>query len=84
MQANRGEWQAWACLLQRWNLSEPVAALLEAAGPLTVVLAQCLYLGQPFLGKLLPAGQWDALAELLEEQENSRSFAAFLRQEDGN
>lgn len=82
MQVRQKDWQTWAQILQRWNLSEPVAALLDGAGPLTVLLAQFLHFGQPLLGRLLPAGQWDALAKLLEEQEESRSFAAFLREND--
>lgn len=57
------------------------AVLLEAAGPLLVFLAQFAYLGQPFFEKMMPAGQWAALAHLLEDSEESRRFAAFLREE---
>lgn len=72
----------WVQFLQRKGLDGLVAALLEAAGPLTLLLAQGIYLGQPFLGQLLPVGQWEVLAHLLEDREESRTFISFLRQEE--
>ena len=78
MGENRTFWPAWAHFLQRWGLQEPAAALLEAAGPLTAVLAQVVYFGQPFV----PGRQGLALAELLEDRQESQAFAAFLREEE--
>lgn len=78
----QGFWPEWAQLLQRRGLREPTAILLEAAGPLLLILAQLAYLGQPFFEKTMPAGQWTALAHLLENSEESRRFAAFLRGEE--
>lgn len=75
-------WHSWAQFLQHWEIDEPAAALLDGLGPVSIVLAQFLYAGQPFLGGVLPEGQWNALARLLESQEESRTFAAFLRRED--
>jgi len=57
-----------------------VAALLEAMGPLNIIFAQFVFIGQPFLGKTGSPNQWEALASLLENQEESRTFAAFLRE----
>ena len=74
-------WTGWAQFLQRFGLQQPAAVLLEAAGPLAWLFAQVVYLGQPFLDGSQNGGQWQALAGLLENQEESRSFAAFLREE---
>ncbi|MDR3575507.1 MAG: hypothetical protein P4L50_16735 [Anaerolineaceae bacterium] len=49
---------------------------------MTVLLAQLVYFGKPFFGGSLPVGQWDALAQMLERREDSRSFASFLRGEE--
>lgn len=75
-------WSGWARFLQRWGLRGPAAALLEAAGPLTVLLSQTIYLAHPFLRSSLQEGEWEALAALFEDQQESRGFAAFLRKED--
>jgi len=75
-------WSEWAHNLQRWGLRRPAAFVLESAGPLTVLLSQTIYLAQPFMRSGLQEGEWDALAALLEDQQESRAFAAFLRKED--
>lgn len=71
-------WGAWARFLQRWGLQGTASALLESAGPLNVLLAQLMYLGQPFL----PRDHTQALGHMLENKQESRAFAAFLREED--
>ena len=75
-------WPGWARLLQRIGVKQPAAAVLEAAGPLVWFAAQLIYVGQPFLESSPGGGQWQALARLLENQDESRSFAAFLREEE--
>jgi hypothetical protein len=75
----RSFWSSWAQFLQRWGVSEPVAAFLEALGPLSIVLAQFVYIGEPLLGRS-PAN-FRALAQMLEDREEARRFAAFLREE---
>jgi hypothetical protein len=60
-------------------VSEPVATFLEALGPLSIVLAQFVYIGEPLLGRS-PANA-RALAQMLEDREEVRRFAAFLREE---
>lgn len=74
-------WSRWARFLHRWGLEDFVAALLEAAGPLQFFAAQMLYVGEPLLSGALKPGEWQALVKLLEDQRESRSFAAFLREE---
>lgn len=56
--------------------------MLESGGPLTVLLSQTIYLAQPFLRTGVQESKWDALAALLEDQQECREFAAFLRKED--
>ena len=81
MQPDRSFWNEWALNLQRWGLREMVAALLDAAGPLTIFLAQFVYMGQPFLHGILPGDRLQAIAQLFENPDESRSFVNFLREE---
>ncbi len=81
MQKDRSFWPEWAHILQQWGLSEVAAALLEAAGPLNVFFAQVVFAGQPLLGQVVSKERLDALAGLFEDQEETRSFAAFIREE---
>lgn len=74
----RSQWAQWAHFLQRWGIRQPASAILEAAGPLSIIAAQLIYLGQPFLGG---SRSLQDFAQLLENKEESRSFAAFLREE---
>lgn len=80
MQADRTYWPAWVRFLHRWGVSEPFAALLESTGSLKLLFAQVVYLGQPLFGSDLQ--KWQALANLLENEAESRSFAAFIREEE--
>ena len=81
MDSDQHIWQAWAEKLHRWGLGSLVATFLEAAGPLTTIGAQVVYLTQPFLNFALRYDHIEALASLLEEPERTRTFAAFLREE---
>ena len=73
-------WQFWNRSLHRWGVQHLVASVLEAVGPLSLVGAQFVYLGQPLLSAALPAEHLDALARLLEDPLQSRAFAAYLRE----
>ena len=73
----RSEWSEWAESLRRFKLDVVAAWLLEAGGPLTVLGAQAVYLGQPFLG----GKKLDSVAHMLEEEEESQAFARYLRGE---
>jgi hypothetical protein len=70
-------WFQWAETLRRLKLDGFVAWLLEAGAPLTLLGAQAVYLSQPFLG----GKQLTAFAHMLEEEEESRAFATYLRGE---
>jgi hypothetical protein len=76
MQSNTA-WSQWADSLRRYKLDGLVAWFLEAGAPLTAVGAQMIYLTQPFLG----GNQAKAIAQMLEEEEETRRFAHFLRDE---
>ncbi len=80
MDDDRKIWETWAKALQRWGLDEIVATFLEALGPLTILGAQVVYMGQPLLTPLLPQRQLDAAAQVLEDMDTSRTFIAFLRE----
>jgi len=81
MQKERSFWPEWARFLQHTGLSEIVASLLCSAGPLTMFLAQVMYAGRPFIGQAVSNERFDAMIQLFEDQEESRSFAAFIREE---
>lgn len=72
---SRSEWSQWAESLRRLKLDGLAAWFLEAAGPLTVLGAQALYLSQPFIG----GKKLDSLANMLEEDEETQAFARYLR-----
>ena len=68
-----------SCSVSRWN--DRLLILLEAAGPLTILLAQAVILGQPFLSDPLKRERWAALAEMLENPAEAKAFASFLKEE---
>lgn len=58
-----------------------ISFLLEGGGPLIPLAAQLVYLGQPFLSGGNASRHLQALAELLEDREETLSFATFLRED---
>lgn len=81
MQTAHSTWTSWARFLQRWGLDGWASAALDAGGPLTILAAQAAYLGQPFLGKAGSGDSFLSLVTLLEDHEQGKAFAAFLREE---
>jgi hypothetical protein len=80
MNADRRFWQVWALTLHRWGLGDWISSLLEAAGPLTLLGAQAIYVTQPLLRTFTTDENLSALARLLEEPDQTQSFALFLRE----
>jgi hypothetical protein len=74
-------WQDWARILQRWGLQDIVASLLEAFGPLNLLGAQVVYLGQPLLGQLGATDYLEELAHMLEDRADTQAFINLLREE---
>lgn len=79
MAGNPNIWKCWAETLHRWGVRETVATLLEAIGPLNIIGAQVVYLGQPLLNMILPEDHVSAFANLLDDPEETHAFAQFLR-----
>lgn len=77
----RSAWLGWAKILHRYGLENVVAWALEAAGPLTLLGAQAIYIGGPLLRPALTDMQRDALAGLLENRTEALAFTTFLREE---
>jgi hypothetical protein len=80
MIADHPFWEIWTKTLRRWGMQALAASLLEAAGPLTTLGAQMIYLSQPVLNSVLPGGQIDALATLLDNPAETKRFIVFLRE----
>jgi hypothetical protein len=74
------ELQAWAQSLRQRGLHQFAAAFLEASGPLNLVGAQLVYLGQPVLSGIFAESKLQALGQLLEEPEKTRLFIHCLRE----
>jgi len=77
MQTPRVYWPAWAERLQHWKLTSFAAWLLEASGPFALLSSQALYFARPFFG----GKQIEALAHILEEDDEVQAFANYLREE---
>jgi hypothetical protein len=82
MDQNHHIWRDWSNQIHRWGVDQLVAAFLEAAGPLTVIGAQAIYLSQPFLKPVWPEERWQALTSLLEDAEQAQRFAELLRDQE--
>jgi hypothetical protein len=76
----RASWATWAEFLHRRGLEGLAAWALEAGHPLTVLGAQAIYLGGPLLRPVFSNGQIEALAGLLEDQNEALAFVAFLHE----
>ncbi len=81
METRHEIWQAWNRHLEKWGLQNFTAWLLEAFKPVNFLVAQLVYIGQPFLVLVAPRDHTDTLARLLEEPEEMHAFIHFLRQE---
>lgn len=71
-------WRNWAARLHSWGLNNWVASFLEAVGPLTTIGAQFIYISQPVLEVFFPQNHLEALANVLEEPEETRKFTQYL------
>jgi len=71
------KWHNWAETLRRYKLDGLASWLLEAGSPLNVLGAQALYATQPFVG----GEQLEAIAQMLEDEEETKAFTQFLREE---
>ena len=74
MVGNRYIWSRWSHRLQKWGLQDFTAWAFEAFGPLHLIGAQAVYLGQPFLQLVLPETHVKELAHVLEQPPAGRAF----------
>ena len=75
--SSRTNWSTWAEGLRRFRLDGFASLLLEAGAPLTLLGAQALYISQPFVG----GKQIESAAHMLEDEDETRAFAQYLRGE---
>jgi hypothetical protein len=80
MNADQHIWRTWITALRRWGLQDWVASFLEAAGPLAILGAQVVYVGQPLLDLALPDNHLEAAARLLEDATCTQAFVQMLRE----
>jgi hypothetical protein len=81
-QVERSFWPEWAKVLQRWGIDGVAAVLLESTGPFSILLAQLVYLGQPFFQQNVMGGQVQAVTHLLDDPKEKQAFVSFLREEE--
>ena len=74
---SRADWSTWAETLRRFKLDGLASWFLEAGSPLSMLGAQMLYIGQPFLG----GKQINTLAHMLEDEQETQAFVHYLRGE---
>jgi len=74
---SHADWSIWAETLRRFKLDGLASWFLEAGSPLSMLGAQMLYIGQPFLG----GKQIDTLAHMLEDEQETQAFVHYLRGE---
>jgi hypothetical protein len=77
MRTPRAYWPAWAERLRGWKLDAFAAWLLEAGGPFNLLGAQALYFAHPLVG----GEQIEAVAHMLEADDEVLAFASYLRNE---
>jgi hypothetical protein len=73
--------QEWAQRLRRWGLNQFAAAVLEASGPLNLIGAQMVYLGQPVLSSIFANRHLNTLAQILENPDQTQAFIHCLRED---
>jgi len=78
---NQYIWKKWADVLHRWGMEEMAATVLDALGPLKIIGAQAVYIGQPILNTIMPKDHVTAIARLLDKPEEAEAFTSFLRQQ---
>jgi len=81
MDKNHHIWRIWVKTLHRWGVQDLVASFLEAAGPLTLIGAQVIYLGQPLLNGIVPDGHLKVLTDVFEDDDQRVAFVNCLREE---
>lgn len=74
-------WRTWARSMYRWGVNDIVASFLEAAGPLTLLGAQIIYILHPLAVNQRFNNSLSVLADMLEKSEDTQVFINLLREE---
>jgi hypothetical protein len=81
MSFERSYWAGWVQFLQRWKLVNVASVFLESTAPLNIFFAQMVYMVLPLFRERTGSRSWEALAHMLENTNESRGFADYLREE---
>ena len=73
-------WQKWALNLQQKKMTAFALVLIEGAGPLRILASQFMLGCAPLINQV-GSTPWNSFAKMLEDSEQCRSFASFLREE---
>ena len=79
--SSRLSWPRWAEFLRQRRLESLASWAIDAFGPLMPLGAQVLVAGSPFLRPVVSSRQAALLADLLEDPDEVRAFARYLREE---
>jgi hypothetical protein len=80
MSENQPVLTTWVLALQHKGINKEVATILETAGSLSVLVAQLIYLSQPFLSWVVSSQSLDACARVLENSSTRQEFIARLKE----
>lgn len=80
MESTRAFWHRWAETLRQYQLNNIAASFLEAGSPLALLGAQALY----FSGGFIRNDQLTALANMLEDEQETHAFISFLTRDGDN
>jgi hypothetical protein len=73
-------WSEWVQKLQHNPLKGLYLTFLEGTGPLRLIFGQFMLAGAVFINPTATE-KWLAVAEMLEDEDQSKAFAALLREE---
>jgi hypothetical protein len=73
-------WSNWSEKIHELKLTGITLTLLEGAGPFRFILSQGLFAFLPFVSTNT-SSSWKAFAQMLENPDDTRSFAGYLREE---
>jgi hypothetical protein len=80
MDKNHHIWRIWGKTLHRWGLNDLLASFVEAAGPLSIIGAQLIYISQPILDGIVPDQHLTEITIVLENDDRRAEFVNYLRE----
>jgi len=73
-------WQEWAAFLKHWGLKPLAVVMMEHARPLFPLAAQMMLLGTPLFRGVRFGAHYDALIEMLGDEDCIASFSEYLQE----